>query len=85
MTWMSKVGPSSDLCRDTVLIHSRFGADQAWLELVNTERKVKAQGVVSCELFEIIMDRLEKEWFDLVSPARHIQLVVYSFRHADQE
>lgn len=39
--------------------------DQAWLELVNTERKVKAQGVVSCELFEIIMDRLEKEWFDL--------------------
>lgn len=33
---------------------------------MNAERKKENQGAVSYELFEIIMDRLEKEWFDLV-------------------
>ncbi|KAI0726340.1 PHD-zinc-finger like domain-containing protein [Fomitopsis betulina] len=39
--------------------------DQEWLNTVNAERKKENQGAVSYELFEIIMDRLEKEWFDL--------------------
>lgn len=40
--------------------------DQEWLDAVNAERKKEGQGAVSYEIFEIIMDRLEKEWFDLV-------------------
>ncbi|KAH9930248.1 PHD-zinc-finger like domain-containing protein [Fomitopsis serialis] len=39
--------------------------DQEWLDAVNAERKKDGHGAVSYELFEIIMDRLEKEWFDL--------------------
>ncbi|KAH9479291.1 Peregrin [Psilocybe cubensis] len=39
--------------------------DEAWLNLVNAERKKNGFGTVSLEDFEIIMDRLEKEWFDL--------------------
>jgi len=39
--------------------------DQEWLDTVNAERKKDGHGAVSYELFEIIMDRLEKEWFDL--------------------
>lgn len=42
-------------------------SDQAWLDTVNSERKKATQDKVSYEVFEIIMDRLEKEWFDLVS------------------
>lgn len=37
-----------------------------WLDNVNTERKKEQADRVSCEAFEIIMDRLEKDWFDLV-------------------
>ena len=43
------------------------GLDQEWLDAVNAERKKEQIDMVSCETFEIIMDRLEKEWFDLVS------------------
>ena len=43
-------------------------ADQEWLEVVNAERKSQQLDKVSYETFEIIMDRLEKEWFDLVRP-----------------
>ncbi|KAL0954129.1 hypothetical protein HGRIS_005271 [Hohenbuehelia grisea] len=39
--------------------------DQEWLGAVNLERKKEQLGTVSYEVFEIIMDRLEKEWFDL--------------------
>ncbi|THG96316.1 hypothetical protein EW026_g5492 [Hermanssonia centrifuga] len=39
--------------------------DQEWMDSVNTERKVNSLDKVSYEAFEIIMDRLEKEWFDL--------------------
>ncbi|KAH9832510.1 PHD-zinc-finger like domain-containing protein [Rhodofomes roseus] len=39
--------------------------DQEWLDAVNAERKKEGHGAVSYELLEIIMDRLEKEWFDL--------------------
>ncbi|KAI0832027.1 hypothetical protein BC628DRAFT_1351253 [Trametes gibbosa] len=39
--------------------------DQEWLDSVNIERKAQQLDKVSYETFEIIMDRLEKEWFDL--------------------
>ena len=40
--------------------------DQEWLDAVNAERKHDQLDKVSYEAFEIIMDKLEKEWFDLV-------------------
>jgi hypothetical protein len=40
--------------------------DQAWIDQLNTERRKVGSDHVSYELFEIIMDRFEKEWFDLV-------------------
>lgn len=39
--------------------------DQEWLNVVNEERHNDQQSRVSPEAFEIIMDRLEKEWFEL--------------------
>ncbi|KAI5123496.1 hypothetical protein M0805_008864 [Coniferiporia weirii] len=39
--------------------------DQEWLDAVNNERRNEQLNKVSYEAFEIIMDRLEKEWFDL--------------------
>lgn len=41
--------------------------DHEWLDAVNADRKKEQLDKVSYETFEIIMDRLEKEWFDLVS------------------
>jgi hypothetical protein len=43
-----------------------FRVDMEWLDSVNAERKKEQGDRVSCETFEIIMDRLEKDWFDLV-------------------
>ena len=40
--------------------------DQEWVDALNGERKAQQLDKVSYETFEIIMDRLEKEWFDLV-------------------
>lgn len=34
--------------------------------MLNTERKKEDFGEVSEDIFEAVMDRLEKEWFDLV-------------------
>lgn len=39
-----------------------------WLDNMNAERKKEQADRVSYETFEIIMDRLEKDWFDLVRP-----------------
>ncbi|THH02990.1 hypothetical protein EW145_g6627 [Phellinidium pouzarii] len=39
--------------------------DQEWLDTINNERRNEQLNKVSYEAFEIIMDRLEKEWFDL--------------------
>ncbi|TXT09055.1 hypothetical protein VHUM_02529 [Vanrija humicola] len=50
--------------------------DQEWLDAVNASRKKDQSGPVSYEVFEIIMDRLEKEWFNLIKripqPASHL-------------
>ncbi|BEI85170.1 hypothetical protein CcaverHIS002_0505710 [Cutaneotrichosporon cavernicola] len=40
--------------------------DQEWLDAVNAERKKEQMGPVSYELFEVIIDKLEKEWFNLI-------------------
>ncbi|MBW0468029.1 hypothetical protein O181_007744 [Austropuccinia psidii MF-1] len=39
--------------------------DREWLKGLNLDRKRVGHEPVSCELFEIVMDRLEKEWFQL--------------------
>lgn len=41
--------------------------DQCWLRLYNKERRKELAGDISPYLFECIMDKLEKEWFNLVS------------------
>ena len=63
MTWMSKVctgDEPQDACSHATQI------DMEWLDSVNAERKKEQADRVSCETFEVIMDRLEKDWFDLV-------------------
>ena len=61
MTWTNKVHCSA-LC----LAPTHSFTDQEWLDSVNAERRNANYDKVSYETFEIIMDRLEKEWFDLV-------------------
>ncbi|KAK7463006.1 hypothetical protein VKT23_007588 [Stygiomarasmius scandens] len=39
--------------------------DKEWLDAVNLDRKKEQIDRVSYEVFEVVMDRLEKEWFDL--------------------
>ncbi|KAK3805500.1 MAG: hypothetical protein J3Q66DRAFT_124596 [Benniella sp.] len=39
--------------------------DEYWLKEINVERRKQDLGEVTPELFEKIIDRLEKEWFDL--------------------
>ncbi|KNZ74979.1 Peregrin [Termitomyces sp. J132] len=39
--------------------------DKEWLDSLNRERRKEQMSQVSYELFEVVMDRLEKEWFDL--------------------
>jgi NuA3 HAT complex component NTO1 len=41
--------------------------DQAWLDAINAERVKEQSGPIPYEVFEIIIDKLEKEWFELVS------------------
>lgn len=57
MIWTSKVGlvPKHKLIKD-----------QAWLDAVNAERKKEQLGAVSYEVFEVLIDKLEKEWFNLI-------------------
>ena len=40
--------------------------DREWLDQVNAQRRREGSDAVSYEFFEVIIDRLEKEWFDLV-------------------
>ncbi|KAG1077329.1 hypothetical protein G6F42_024915 [Rhizopus arrhizus] len=43
--------------------------DQCWLRLYNQERRKEFLGDISPYLFECIMDKLEKEWFNLIKDA----------------
>ncbi|WFD20209.1 hypothetical protein MCAP1_002453 [Malassezia caprae] len=49
--------------------------DQQWLDALNAERRREQLDVISYEAFEIIMDRCEKEWFQLMKriPSRLAQ------------
>ncbi|KAI8378259.1 PHD-zinc-finger like domain-containing protein, partial [Choanephora cucurbitarum] len=40
--------------------------DDIWLQIYNKERKKENIGEISSELFEAMMDQIEKEWFNLV-------------------
>ncbi|KAI8646821.1 PHD-zinc-finger like domain-containing protein [Parasitella parasitica] len=40
--------------------------DEVWLQIYNKERKKENSGQVSGELFEAVIDQLEKEWFNLI-------------------
>jgi hypothetical protein len=71
MTWTSKVRPGERLQDSCSRV---FRIDMEWLDSVNAERKKEQADRVSCETFEIIMDRLEKDWFDLVRSS-------YTFPH----
>jgi hypothetical protein len=61
MTWMSKV---HDYFSNT--LRPRTSVDQEWLDTVNAERKKEQMSAVSHEIFEVIVDKIEKEWFELV-------------------
>lgn len=50
-------------------LYQYIRADQEWLDAANVERKKDQLNAVTYETFEIIMDRLEKEYFDLVCPS----------------
>ncbi|KAL0068121.1 hypothetical protein AAF712_004781 [Marasmius tenuissimus] len=39
--------------------------DKEWLDAMNAERKKDQLDKITYETFEVVMDRLEKEWFDL--------------------
>ncbi|TFY73186.1 hypothetical protein EWM64_g10827 [Hericium alpestre] len=39
--------------------------DQEWVDAINAERKAQGLDRITYEAFEIIIDRLEKEWFEL--------------------
>lgn len=49
--------------------------DQEWLDALNYDRRKEGLDTISYEIFEIILDQLEKEWFDLMKrvppKARH--------------
>lgn len=64
MIWTSKVRSVIGIF-GSYLKHSM--EDKEWLDAVNVERKRDQLDAVSYSSFEVIMDRLEKEWFDLVS------------------
>ena len=71
MIWMNKVKKRE--------IKTKGGAytittDEAWLRMLNEERAKDNLGQVSCDLFEAVIDQLEKDWFDLVSLTMLAQL-----------
>lgn len=68
MTWTSKVC-LLDWAKyyGNELSSPTFSPDQEWLDALNTDRKRDQLDIISYEVFEVIIDRLEKEWFDLVS------------------
>lgn len=51
-----------------LLDYLSLSVDEEWLNAVNEDRRKNQLDKIDQELFEIMMDRLEKEWFDLVRP-----------------
>ena len=52
--------------------------DQCWLKLYNSERRKEFLGDISPYLFECIIDKLEKEWFNLVIILLFMDLYKYT-------
>ena len=75
MTWMNKVRSHCHSLSFLFPLLRRNFPDQEWLDAVNAERKKEQLNPISYEIFEIIIDRLEKEWFDLV-------IATYTFKHS---
>lgn len=74
---MDEQGLPFRLPRVHCMLMSRAPTDQIWLDGINADRKRDGEKPVSLEAFEIIFDKLEKEWFDLVrasppSPAHSV-------------
>jgi hypothetical protein len=88
MIWTNKV-PISRLPGDATSEPelSSFYIDKAWLDAVNVERKKEQLDSVSYETFEIAMDRLEKDWFDLVLPVSldRFEIALIPIGSTDQE
>lgn len=59
--------------------------DEEWLIAVNADRKKMQVDTVSYETFEIIMDRLEKEWYNLVRVAVPFVAVDIDLDKSDQK
>ncbi|KAI5475586.1 Bromodomain and PHD finger domain containing protein 3 [Pseudohyphozyma bogoriensis] len=62
MRWLQPM--ESDLAKQVE--YDMDEQDQVWLDNVNNERRKDGKVPVSYEMFEVIFDKLEKEWFDLV-------------------
>ena len=56
MIWMSKVGRQS----------TNLYLDREWLKLFNAKLKKLGEKEISYDIFEFVMDQMEKGWFDLV-------------------
>jgi NuA3 HAT complex component NTO1 len=63
-TYSRWVQPSQDELAKQVE-YDMNDVDKAWLDRVNSERRKDGLDGISYEFFEILMDKLEKEWFDL--------------------
>ncbi len=61
-----------DLTHKNCTVTYVFFLDEMWLKIYNSERKKEKLGEVSGDLFENIIDKLEKEWFDLVSKKKKV-------------
>ncbi|ORE03513.1 hypothetical protein BCV72DRAFT_213042 [Rhizopus microsporus var. microsporus] len=62
----NKATTPSDSQLMTTVEYDMDEQDEVWLRMLNNERKKESLGEISADLFESIMDRLEKMWFDLV-------------------
>lgn len=49
-----------------LVVHASYSPDYDWLQTLNAERKKEQLDPISPEIFEVIIDQLEKEWFLLV-------------------
>jgi hypothetical protein len=52
--------------RSPAWVNKMSCTDKEWLDALNVERRKEGIDPLTYEFFEIVMDRLEKEWFDLV-------------------
>jgi hypothetical protein len=67
-----------------IMLAAHSLADDEWLKMLNADRQGVAN-VITPELFEVVMDRLEKEWFTLVRSSKFILGCCFLTRISDQE